>query len=584
MKALFTTLWLTLGLFAGWTHAQTATLKYRVTGVDDELRANVRAYLGASPDNPQDAERFLLTAESRTSQALQAFGFYRHDISVNVDRDQSPWRVVIAIEAGPAVHYTEVDVVISGEGAAVPALQKLLDTRQPKVGDVLHHGRYAEFKAELNQFARENGFFDASFSTSEVRVDSQSSTAEAKVHFDTGQRYAFGDIVLATGDFDSQIVSSLAPFSVGEPYRQAQLLEMRRRLLRLGYFSGVVVLPDVSARAAGRVPVIVELSLAPRHSYELGAGYSTDTRQRLSFLWRTPRLNRFGHSQETSLRWSPVNPAAKATYSIPLDAAATDVLQFTGRLEDNEFGDLESRQRELRVRREETRGNRVSSVQLRGLDEEWGVFDSNFAAQFLLAGGSYSKRQRSGDAVDPRAGLSQFYSAEFGSSSLGSDQDIVRLYGSLTGVRRFSDDWRVVARSELGYLWSDTERPDEIPPSLAFFAGGDNSIRGFAYQSVGREVAARTLDSASSRPLVVGGTRLITGSLEVQRYFGKEWRGALFMDAGDAFVDADFKLNAALGFGVHYLSPVGALRLELARPVTRDEGSWRLHINIGAEF
>lgn len=562
-----------------------AVLKYKVTGVDDDLRANVRAYLGESPESIVDAERFLTTAQARTGQALQALGVYQHDVSVRTDRSANPWRVDITVVAQPALRYTAVEIDIQGAAAAQhAAFLSVLDKFRPKVGDVVHHGRYTLLKSELSQTARLLGFFDAAFATSEVLVDLSKETAALTLVLNAGERYAFGDVVLAVGDFDQDLVDRLTPFAPGDPYRQAQLLELRQRLLRLGYFSGVVVLPDVPARRDGYVPVVVELTRAPRHSYELGAGYSTDTRQRLSLLWRSPNLNRFGHSQETALRWSPVNPSAKVTYSIPLDATANDVLQLTGRLEDNEFGDLESRQTEFRVGRERTIKNRVWGTHARGLREEWGVFSDAFDADFLLAGASYSKRRRTGDAVDPRAGLSQFYSVEIGSSSLGSDQDIARFYGSVTGVRRLNEDWRLVARSELGYLWSTTERPDELPPSLAFFAGGDNSLRGFAYQSIGREVSAQSLDATASRALVVGGTRLATGSLEVQRYFSNDWRGALFVDAGDAFIDSDFKLNASLGFGVHYLSPVGALRLELARPVTRDEGDWRVHINIGAEF
>ena len=168
---------------------------------------------------------------------------------------------------------------------------------------------------------------------------------------------------------------------------------------------------------------------------------------------------------------------------------------------------------------------------------------------------------------------------------------------------------------DAGILFSSSERPDEIPPSLAFFAGGcsstkdahsadfvgdspwleppslaffaggDNSIRGYGYQSIGREVESAVLgEDDDPRRLVVGGTRLLTGSLELQRYVTPSWRVALFADGGDAFVDDAFDMNVGVGLGVHYLSPVGALRFEIAEPVTDDELGFRVHINIGAEF
>lgn len=563
-----------------------ATLRYRVEGVDDALRSNIRAYLGVSPETEADAERFLLVAAQRTTRALEAMGYYRAAIRIEEDRSVTPRRVVVVVEPGDPLRYTDVQVRITGPGEEDDSLLAVLAEHVPVAGDVLHHGRYEVFKDELQKQARRRGYFDGEFQVAQIGVDVTADTAALELVFATGVRYEFGELHVGSEDQDLSLVKQLSPFEQGEPYRDERLLVLRQRLLRPGYFRGVTVQPLVSERRDGQVPVRVELTPASAHSFEVGAGYSTDTRQRLSLVWQSPRLNARGHSQETSLRWSPVNPEARFTYSIPLDPASNDVLQGIARLEDNEYGDLDSHQREFSLRRERTHGPRVTSVHGRVLDEEWGVFTDGFSANFVLAGATFSQRYRRGSVVDPELGFSQFYSVEGGSTAVGSDEDVLRLYGSLAGVYRLGEKWRAVARGEIGHLWSSSRQPQDLPPSLAFFAGGDNSIRGYAYQSVGREVAPRLLDAqdeVTAASLVVGGSSLLTGSLEVQRYFGERWRGALFVDAGDAF-DDDFETNIGLGFGVHYLSPVGALRVELANPVTRDGGSWRLHINIGAEF
>lgn len=560
-------------------------LRYKVEGVDEELRANIRAYLGDSPSDTATAELFLLSAQARAEQALQALGFYRSEISLSLDRQTDPWRARVLVKPGEPLRYTEISVSLLGEATDDLKLQDVVAERAPVVGDTVHHGRYEAFKNELQQLARQRGYFDASFALSSVDIDLGANTAKLLLSLQGGSRYRVGDVSVEPGLIDPGLLNRLLPFVADDFYEQRLILELRQRLVRLGYFSSVVVLPDVALRDAGRVPLRVDLTPAPGHSFELGVGFSTDTGQRLSLSWRSPRLNRWGHSQETIVRVSPVNPAARVTYSIPLDDSANDILQLSARLEDNEFGDLDSVQRELGVRREFTRPDRVSSVQLRALNETWGVFSDDFEADFLLASVSRSYRRRQGNAVDPQRGLSQFYSADAGSSALGSDEDLLRLYGSITGVRRLNSSWRVLARAEVGMLWTSSERPDDLPPSLAFFAGGDNSIRGYGYQSLGREVSPlRLTDESQRNALVVGGTRLLTGSFELQRYFGKDWRGAVFVDAGDAFVGSDFEANVGVGFGIHYLSPVGALRLELANPVTRSGGSWRVHINIGAEF
>ena len=140
-----------------------------------------------------------------------------------------------------------------------------------------------------------------------------------------------------------------------------------------------------------------------------------------------------------------------------------------------------------------------------------------------------------------------------------------------------------MSRAELGFaLLSDSDRQD-LAPSLNFFAGGSQSIRGYGYQSIGNEVTV-TREGGDTAKLVVGGDRLVTASIEYQYYFNATWRGALFLDGGDAFDEGEFDLHLGAGFGVHYLTPVGAVRLELANPFSEDKPDWRIHLAIGAEF
>ena len=567
---------------------QAAALRYRVEGVSDSQRENVRAFLGESPADEAAAERFLLTAVTRTELALEALGHYTPTIDLRVDRRASPWQARLNIEAGEAVRYTTVEATLLGPGREDAALRELWEALIPAPGDTVHHGAHQRLREQLLRRARERGYFEAGFTRSEVRVDAVAGTAAAELEFSTGARARFGPVQAPQDAIRPGLLASIQPFAEGDPYAQEQLLALRANLLRLGFFSSVVVVPDLAARTGNSIPVRVDLQLAPRHSYEVGVGFSTDTRQRVSLVWSSPRLNSRGHSQQTRLRYSPINPSLLTLYSVPLDDLSTDLLQFGARFENNEFGDLDSEQRELLVRREISRDTRVRSYSVRALAEAWSALGEDFDARYVLAGLSFSDRQRRGSAVDPSAGLSQYYDLEIGSSALGSDQDLLRVQGTVSGLRRFGQRSRVVARLTAGLVYSSSTRADELPPSLAFFAGGDNSIRGYAYQSIGREVGASVLDAspprASSVPLVVGGNRLLTASVEYQHYVRENWRLSLFADGGDAFNESDFELNVGVGVGVHYLTPLGAVRVEVANPITEDAGDWRLHINIGAEL
>jgi translocation and assembly module TamA len=116
---------------------------------------------------------------------------------------------------------------------------------------------------------------------------------------------------------------------------------------------------------------------------------------------------------------------------------------------------------------------------------------------------------------------------------------------------------------------------DALPPELRFFAGGDRSIRGFDYQQIGE---------TNAQGDVIGGEYLAAASVEYEHYFWGNWGAAAFVDAGDAF-KSHFDANVGAGLGVRWKSPIGLLRLDVARPVVSDfDHSWRIHLVIGPDI
>ncbi|KGE04290.1 autotransporter assembly complex protein TamA [Pseudohaliea rubra] len=580
---------LALALAGAPAHA----LDYRITGVNGALRDNVRAYLGAPPKEGAAVARALEGARSRTVEALQALGHYRPSIELHyLGADGQPLgvgaapaevaRLEVHIDAGERVHLGEVQLLLTGDASDDEALMRVVEGTSLVPGTPLDHGQYTAFKRELQTLARARGYLDGRFEAHSLRVDPSEGLAEVTLHFASGARYRFGAISHNEDRLDRARFEALLPFASGDAYDEGKLQELGSRLRATGLFGGVSVVPQPERTSGQRVPVQVELVPAPRHSLELGVGFSTDTRGRLSALWRSPRLNKAGHSQETRLRWSPVNPAGSTVYRIPLGARLRDSVQLRASLEDNRYGDLDSRQGVAGVRYERAREVWITSVGVRALHEDWSVLQETFAADYLLPGLTLSRRSRQGSVVDPTSGLSQFYSVEAASEDIGSASDLLRLYGNWRWIGSPGGPHRLVGRLELGALLGSSEPPLALPPSLGFFAGGDQSVRGYDYQSIGQEVVL--LRSAGPVSVTAGGDRLVTGSLEYQRYLSDSWRVALFADAGDAFLDDNPDLKVGAGVGIHFLTPVGALKFEVANSVSEANPDWRIHINIGAEL
>ncbi len=569
-------------LLSGPAVAQTLT--YSVSGIEGELARNVRAWLGQEPQTRPERHNFVASARERTRKALQALGYYSPDLTLSLDRKEPVWSLALEVSAGEPVRLREIDLELSGDAVDDEAFARLLANPGFASGDILHHGRFEKFRSELLALAQKRGYFNARITASRVTVQADIYTADVQLHLDSGQRFSFGEITFDQTLISNELLDPLRAFEPGDPYLQSKLQRFQARLQATGFFAAVLVEPQTQAASEGRVPIAVSLHPAKRHSFDAGIGYSTDTEGRLTLAWRTPRINRFGHSQVSRVVLSAVNPSGRVSYNIPLSHPLDDMLQLWARAEENEFGDINSRQFEFGGRREIRSSQWVWGYSVRDLSESWTLLGADNENDYLLLGGSLSRRDQRGPLLDPEAGLSQYYSVEVASESVASDIDLARFTSLLRYVASPLPRQRLVARAELGIAETagDGSR-GELAPSLNFFAGGNQSIRGFGYQSIGNETAVRR-DDGSSRTLITGGDRLAVFSLEYQYYLSDAWRGAVFIDGGDAFDAGEFDWNYGSGFGIHYLSPVGAVRVEFARDISADQPEWRLHLNIGAEF
>ena len=559
------------------------TLKFSVVGIQGEQKKNVLAYLGAVPESDENRRNFVVSARDKVESALQALGYYQPEIEIDLQRTEPKWRLSIVVNAGEPVRVRDINIQILGAAANDDNFTRLTSDIGFSSGDVLHHGRFESFRENVLSLGQRRGYLRGEIVASRIEVQVEAGTADVMLWYESGPRLRFGEIIVDNTLIDSDLFDSMLTFQPGDYFDQVRLQELQSRLQRTNYFSSVIVLPQRKRSLGDRIPIMVNLQRAKRHSFDVGVGYSTDTEERMSLTWRTPRINRHGHSQQTRLVYSPINPSGRFTYSIPVSDPLTDVVQLWARVEENEFGDIDSRQNELGIKRETKNRNWIYGYSLRELNESWDIAGYSASNDYLLFGGSVSRRTHRGSIVDPEGGFSQLYTVEATADQLGSDLDLLRVTAALRYVMTPVPRNRLVTRLDLGRVKIANGDRRDLAPSLAFFAGGSQSIRGYAYQSLGDELTV-VEPNGETKTLVVGGDRLVIGSLEYQYYFTATWRGALFVDAGDAFDRGEFDAKVGAGFGVHYVTPVGAVRVELANSVSEDDPSWRLVFAIGAEF
>ncbi|MBN7824179.1 autotransporter assembly complex protein TamA [Bowmanella dokdonensis] len=567
-------------LFCSSAHAQ-QQIELSIQGANEAQQQNIRAHLGSLPTEPHQINAFIAKAREKTLSALVALGYNNAHAKVQVNREVQPLRVTISVDPGAPTRITQMDLSLKGDGLDDDEFQQLLAGIIQQQGQILNHQSYESWKDRIQTYARNHGYLSAKWITHELRVNTETREARVILEFDTGVRHQVGEVNYKGSDVSRELLERMSPLTLGEPYQSSLLSSLESALRRSGYFDDVLVTPDLNKVHDHQVPINVALSDAPTHSFKVGVGYVTDTGPRAQFNWRTPRINRYGHSQETTLRYSTVNPYINFFYQIPGEDPLNEHYLISLGLEQNDYGDLTSTQKRLALSRQSTHKKWVWATQLRWLDENWNFAEQDYRAQYLLPGLTLSRTRREGPIRDPEAGFLQNYQVEATDQNLGSGGRLLRLTGFWKWLHRWGDH-RVVLRGQAGINVTEEEGVESLAPSLRFFAGGDQSIRGFDYNSLGPTTTVQTDDGPEQR--VIGGKMLAVASAEYQYYLYDDWRLAIFTDAGNAFNRDKFNPVQSVGTGVHWLSPVGAVRVEVAYGISEEDRPWRLHISMGAEL
>lgn len=570
-----------LALAVPRAHAQAPAYKVKVeiTGIDGAPKRNVLAVLGIARaadegDLTLDRVRQLNRhASDEIATALEPFGYYNPVVQQIVRQDGKTWIAHYAIAPGPAVRVKHVDLAVSGEGADAPTFQEAVAQFPLHEGDTLYHLPYEAWKLALLTTASDSGYLEAAFDTSAIMVDRENAVADILIRVTTGPRFRFGPVSFSPTPLDSSFLATRVPFREGQPYQQQKLLQLQSNLGEDPYFNAVEVIPLPDSAVGREVPIQVNLALLKPQAFELGAGYGTDNgpRGRASATFR--RLNAKGHHAQVEVIGSTNEQSIATKYMIPAFGNPTGVLTLlagyallnptTSRSTTWLIGPRLSRRR-LGWR---------ETLHLAFQRENFAVGVDSGIAKMVLAGAAW-ERTRANDRTFPTNGLRVRVRAQGASKSLASNVSFLQLAANAKVIRGLAPRFRVLARADIGR--DITSQFRSLPPTMRFFAGGDQSVRGFQYLSLGIR------DSLGS---VVGGPTLLTGSIEADYRFLGRFAVAVFTDAGNAM--SGFRLSdveQGAGVGVRWLSPIGLIRVDGAWAVSRPGTPFRIHFSLGPDL
>lgn len=576
--------WLLLTLlamaFAGQVWAA-EPLRFEFEGVDGEVRDGLSAALVPPPNllrqgtvDQRWLRRFVDQVPTTLSKALQPYGYYRSTIETELQEvDPTSYVLKIRIEQGPPIRLSHRQIDVSGRGAEHDKLLASLSEFPLRQGDVLHQGLYEEGKAALKRRAQDLGYLDADYLVHEIRIDVDQASADLELLLHTGPRYQFGAVTFSGADqYPESFLRRYLAFNSGDVFSYARLGETQLNLLDADRFEEIRLLPDRANAADEKIPIGIDLTPAATKRLRPGIGYGTDTGARFTLSFDHLNVVERGHALNLQLNLSQVRQSVIAAYTMPDAEHQYNSTVFRGgyEKEDNDTFDTEKITVEAERLRDFGRG-RKGSLYVQFFQEKYTVGDVTDTAQMILPGVRYSRR-RYRDLVRPQKGHQYALEVRGGHQWLGSDTGLLQVLAAGNVLLPLPGRLTLFTRVESGYT-AQNEPLEDIPASLRFFAGGDQSVRGYAYQSLGPE------DEDGE---VIGGKHLLVGSIELERAVGEKWGAALFFDAGNAFNSfADMKLQQGAGLGIRRYTPVGPVRLDLARQFGVDNPGYRIHLSIG---
>lgn len=564
-------LWLT-GLSTA--HAQVA-----ITGVDQTIRDNILAYLRLDDETCDSPDwrirRLFVDAETEIREALEVVGFYDVEIERQLEMGETCWQASFNISLGQPVVLRNVSIKIDTGNGQDEALDRIIRECALNAGDVLQHSKHDACRRSIKRAAENRGYFAAKFTERRIDVYPDDFVADITLHFKTGPRYVFGEVTFEQEVLDPDLIRRFVIVTPGEPYDAQRVRRMQRNIVGSAYFDQVIFTRNPRGEPYFDVPITIELTPGKKFQYNAGIGFATDVGPKLRFGVLNRRTNSDGHQTEFEINLSKVISDIGVTYRIPLDRPKDwFTIDTEYKVEDNDS--FSSDLFIAGVQRISERKNdwmRTFFLDLRLENYEAGSFDDGYS-RLLTPGVGYAFVEED-FPPRPLEGHRSNVQTRGAVEGLISDSTFLQLYGNTKWVFGLWSGGRLLTRAEVGATLIDRLRT--LPASVRFFAGGDVSVRGYAYNSLG-----------PTDPLgaVVGGENLLVGSIEVDQLVADNWAVAAFIDSGNAYNDYDdFNAATGVGAGIRWISPLGPIRFDVAIPL--EEGApddYRIHITLGPDL
>jgi len=432
---------------------------------------------------------------------------------------------------------------------------------------------WSEAKRDLLTQLITERYPQAKITFSQATVNPATHLVDIVLEVDSGPAFYFGETKIeGLEKYSPNLALNLNTIKPGDVYSQTALLNYQAELQATGKFSSVAVISDTTNKSDGKADILVRVIERETQTVAFGVGASTNTGARVQVSYDNRNLFGKGWAWETTTKLEQLSQSASSVITLPTTADG-----YRDSINNN-------------IVRLDVEGQATTTIN-NGVKRTWikksgkksteQFVGANLLYEFLTVDGEGSQFNKSAtlsygitlrrlnNELFPTRGYlfnTQFQVAPFEQLSDGrfiQSQAKFQVYYPIAKKTQF------IGRIEAGMVNGSTS----VPATYLFRAGGDQSVRGYGFQSLG-------IDSGDA---VLGGRVMLTGSTEVIQWLTKSWGAAAFVDFGNAANSWDeYEAVYGYGLGVRWRSPVGPVGLDVA--YGEKTGDYRLHFNLGVSF
>lgn len=547
-----------------------------IDGASATLRDNIRQYLTIADESCSAPlwrlQSLLGDAQDEIEKASQAVGYYQITFTTELTQNNNCWQLRINVTPGEQVKVTEVRIIIHGDGEEDKDFKRLIKNPDIHVGDPLNHGHYDNLKNRISTLASSHGYFDGHFEVSTITVNATENTAIIELQYDSGKRYKIGDIRITHGILEEGFLRRYLVVQSGDYYDTDKLLELKNLYNKSGYFNVATASPDIQHLENYEVPIDIVLEERKRRAYSIGVGAATDTGPRILLGFEDRYVNDLGHGITADFNKSKVNTNFESAYVIPMKNPSYEYLKLLTGYEKEDTVDLYSSKKTIGSSYTYYQQNHWLHTYAINYEHETSRTGTNpfDTTNLIIPSVTFSRTETDGNPY-PLKGWSLVSKLSGSPTTIGSDLSFVQFNARGKYIHALPVG-RLLVRGEVGA--SQGIDVEKLPVSKRFIAGGDTSVRGYSYKSLGPK-------DEDGKP--VGGSALLVGSIEYDYLFRPRWAVATFYDAGNAANDFHMDLKRSVGVGIRWISPVGPVRIDYAQALD-DQREWHIRFTMGPDL